>query len=406
LTAAGAAKVPKPKKDKKLKVPNFSRFRVSLVIGILILIVLIAGWIVATKVLPRATITLTTDTSNINSSLTLNLDTSAQALNASSLTLPAQVKSTQKSQQQQVPTTGQQNNGQQATGSVTMTACVSPLDFPNNIPAGTGISTNGLTYITQEATSFNPVGPDKSEGCYKYKSSGTTDITAQSAGTKYNTTLSGAGVAGYSGVSADGSASGGTDNIIQVVSQSDIDNATAKLAAQNTSSVKQELEQQLKAVGLYPITATFSAGTPATSTSANVGDQASTVTVTQAVTYTMFGVKQSDLKTLIDSDVESQIDPSKQTILSEGLDTASFHVNNQNATSAQVAMSTTATAGPDLNVATIKKQAEGQKSGVIMVMLKNNPGVVNVKVHLSPFWVTSVPSNPSKVTVVFQKAAK
>jgi len=164
------------------------------------------------------------------------------------------------------------------------------------------------------------------------------------------------------------------------------------------------LQQQLQQAGLYAITSTFMAGTPTTTTSSNVGDQATTVTVTQATTYTMFGVQESDLKTLVDNDVKGQIDPSKQTILSEGLDNASFHVVSTTATTAQISMSTTATAGPDLQAATIKKQIAGQKSGGVTTMLTSDPGVTDVKVKLSPFWVTTVPSNASKVTVTFVKA--
>jgi len=397
-TAAAEAKP--AKKNKKLAVPNFNKFRLRLVLGILALLLLIIGWILASSVLPKATITLTTDTSDINSNLNLNLDTAAKSVDPSTSTLPAQTQQTQKNQSQQVATTGQKNNGSTASGNVTMSAGACSGDVPNDVPAGTGVSSSGVTFITQENASFSPVISNK----HCTYQANNISINAQNAGAKYN--ISGNfTVAGRSDVSASGSTSGGTDNIIQTVAQADIDSAASKIATQDAGSVKQQLQQQLKQAGLYPITTTFSAGTPNTTTSAKVGDQANTLTVSQTITYTMFGVKQADLKALVDNNVKDQIDSSKQVILNEGLDQANFHLNGASDKTAQVAMSTVATAGPDLKATDIKTQAAGKKSGDIKSMLRTDPGVTAVDVHFSPFWVSKAPK-ASKITVVFQKAAK
>jgi hypothetical protein len=402
-TSVKKAKPVKAKKDRKLKISNFNRFRVMAVLGVLLLVLLIVGIYFANVVLPKATIVISTDTSDVNSAMTINLDTAAKTLDASKLVLPAQLQKLDKNGSQQVATTGKKNLGTPATGSVSMTAKECSVTTPSDVPAGAGVSNNGQTYITQSDTSF---GVDHiSGGCIYFKGSTTTSITAQNPGTQYNT---GSGVnftvAGHSDVTATGSATGGTDNIVQVVSQADIDSATQKITAQSSDTVKQQLQQQLKQAGEYPIVSTFTAGTPSVTKSSNVGDQASTVTVTQTTSYTMFGVKESDLKTLVDNDVKDKIDSSKQTILNEGLDKAGYRVNNINDKTAQIALTTTATAGPDLQTDTIKKQVAGKKSGDIKTLLKNDPGVTKVEVRLSPFWVTHAPSKPSKITVTFIKA--
>ena len=400
----GADAAPITKKAKgvpKLHIPNFDKFRLRLFLGIFGLIVLGVLWYLAVTVLPKASITVTTDTSSIDSNLTMTLDSTAKSIDPSTLTIPAQVQQAQKNFSQQVPTTGQQNNGQKATGTVDMATSNCSGKAPS-VPAGTGISYSGLTYITQTSASFKPQ-LDSNLNCY-YAASGVS-IASQSPGTKYNTKISSASVAGYSGITANGSADGGTDNIIKVVAQADIDSASQKISTEDTSSVKQQLEQQLQQAGLFPIVATFAAGTPSTSPSANVGDQADNVTVTENITYTMFGVKQSDLKAIVDNDIKGQIDPSKQSILSEGLDKATFRVITASATGAQVAMSTTATAGPDLTTNAIKQAAAGKKSADIVSTVKSNPGVTDVKVNLSPFWVTAAPSNTGKITVTFVKAS-
>src|SRR5580765_2799623 len=58
LPAVAGAASPKIKKDKKLKVPNFDSFRKKLALGILVLVLIVTGLVVATKVLPAATINI------------------------------------------------------------------------------------------------------------------------------------------------------------------------------------------------------------------------------------------------------------------------------------------------------------------------------------------------------------
>src|SRR6185503_8674646 len=141
--------------------------------------------------------------------------------------------------------------------------------------------------------------------------------------------------------------------------------------------------------------ATFNAGTPVITTSNNVGDQADSVTVTQAVTYTMYGAKQADLDTLIKSDIGSQINTKTQTILDDGLGKATITVTNTTGTTVLLSLETTATIGPDINPATIKQQSAGKQIGDVKSMVNSIPGVTSVDVQLSPFWVSTVPTNTS-----------
>ncbi len=66
---APVAAEPKTKKNKKLSVPNFDSLRKRLALGVLVLVLLIVGWIFAFKVLPKATITISTDSSTISTNL-------------------------------------------------------------------------------------------------------------------------------------------------------------------------------------------------------------------------------------------------------------------------------------------------------------------------------------------------
>jgi prefoldin subunit 5 len=178
---------PKAKKDSKLKVPNFNRFRLMLALVVLIAILLIGGGVYAAVKLPKAVISIKTDATNVDTSLQLNLSTTATTLKASSLTVPAKLASQQKSNTQQVTTTGQKNNGTKASGKVSMTAVVcDAIDSPASIPAGTGVSANGLTFITQSSADFGDLPSGKpSSKCYSFNSNDVS-IVAQNGGASYN----------------------------------------------------------------------------------------------------------------------------------------------------------------------------------------------------------------------------
>jgi hypothetical protein len=396
----------KAKKDRNLKVPNFKRFRMIVILGIVFLVALIVAMVYAMKVLPKAHITIHTDTSTVNSSLNLSLDTTATTVSADNNTVPAQVKTQQKNSTEQAAATGKKNEGHKASG----TAKLSLTDCSQatvTVPAGTGLSSNGLTYFTSSSVTLDSVmiGGSCKNKDFDNLSSASVSINAQNGGAQYNQSNADFTVAGFSNVSASGSASGGTDNIVTVVQQSDIDGAKSKLKTDmNADQVKQQLAQQLQASGLYPVQATFSATDPKISADAQSGDKADTVTVTESTTYTMFGVQKSDVQQLLDANIKQQIDAKKQSILDEGLSQQSFNVQNPSAKSPlSVALTTTATVGPHIDTDSLKTQVSGKKSGDVKTMIKALPGVTDVQVHYSPFFVTAAPSDPAKITINVDK---
>lgn len=402
-----AADVTPVKKNKKLNVPNFDKFRTRLALIIFGVILLIVGWVVASKVLPKATITIQTNSEVVKTSLNVTLDTNAKAVDTENDIIPAVAQSMSKTYSQQVTTTGQQNNGVKATGTVTLeeSVCSFPVKKPADIPTGSAVSSNGRTYITQENASFANPQLNGSGTCFVY----TTDpisITALKAGTAYNTSAS-ADFTGPNGSTGSGSATGGTDNIIQVVSQADIDNAQSKITAQDTTQVKQSLESSLKAKGLMPVPSTFLAGDQQVTTSAKAGDPATSVTVTAVVPYNMLGIKEADLKQLVVANVNQQIDTNKQVILDDGVTAATFTQQSPaTTTSAVVSVKVASVAGPDLNADEIKKQVAGKQAGDIKSLIGSQPGVTDVQVDFSPFWVNKAPTNTDKITVVIAKPSK
>jgi hypothetical protein len=402
--AAAARTNPRPsraKKDKKLQVPNFDRFRVLLVAGVLLLLILIIGGWWAFAIAPKASIYIKTDASAINTNVDFTLSTTADSLSTSSKIVPAKQAQVQKTLTGNAQATGQQNKGDKATGTVTFsTSCANGTQL---IPAGTGVSANGKTYITQKTAML--MGGTPGKGC---QFSGSAPIIAQAAGAAYNTdndvkfTLSKGSMYDASSINAHGSASGGTDNIETVVSQADIDSAKGKINA-DSSEVQGELKQQLTNQGLFAVATTFNAGQPTVTASASVGDAADSVTVTEVITYTMLGANEDHIKTLIDNNVKSQIDTGTQDILSEGITQGSFKLNDLTASGASMNIQTTAEVGPDINVDQIAQEAAGKKSNEIRSSIQDNPDVTDVTVKMSPFWVTKAPHDVKKITVTVAK---
>ncbi len=403
---AVATKAPTLKKDKKLKVPNFDSLRKRLVLGGLILVLLIGGLIYALTALPHAKITIRTNTSAVTSNVNVVLDANAKKLDVANSIVPATPQSQQKTSTQQVPATGQQNNGASASGTVTVTNC-SGSNY--SVQAGSSMSGSGHTFIVQSPVTVpdsNYTSPISGSKC-KNDGKATVNVTALHSGAEYNIAPSAFTLSGSpSNVTGQGSQmNGGTDSIVKIVTQSDIDGATSKIKAEDNTALSSQLAAALQSKGLQPITATFVPGTPIVTSSAKAGDAADTVTVTAATTYTMLGVQKSDLRALVVDNVNKQIDKSKQVILDDGIANAKFTAPNPaTATGASVAMEAKSVAGPQIDSKKLQTSLAGKKSGDIKTLLKQTPGVTDVKVQFGPFWVDSVPAKPDKVQVVVVKS--
>lgn len=401
---AAPAKGGKPAKAKKFKIPNFNKFRIGLLLAAVGVVVLSMVGYAALAVWPEATITIKTDSQSVKSSAVLTLKTDAGAqLDVEKFVVPAQIQEVKKTLTQEAPATGELNKGTKATGKVDMTTqdCTPPYSV-SAVPAGTGISSNGKTYITSEKADFSPTTFDFGTSCWNYKATGIS-ITAQSGGSSFNTGSTTFTVAGRSGVSATGSASGGTDKVVKVVSQADIDGAKQKITEQDTLPIRQELETALVGRNLFPLSATLTVGEPETTVSAEANTEADTVTVTQIITYTLRGVKEEDLEKIVAADVGTRIDTKKQSILSYGLDDAYFAIQGMNGEDMTVSMQTTAVAGAALNIDDIKREVAGKKAGDARTLISAHPGVTEVAVDYSPFWVSAIPKKTDKITVVVQE---
>jgi hypothetical protein len=395
-------------KDKKLKIPNFTKFRLLIMLGVLGLGLFIAVAIVCFKVLPKATVTIKTDSTAINSSMNMTLKTGDNVVvDTKTAVVPAHKQEVKKTVNQQVSASGQQNNGVKSTGTIKFYNCNKEdtlTDTARTILAGTGVNANGLTFIVGENVVVQPSHFKADGTCKQDVPSQTVPMTAQVGGAKYNQAAATYVVAGYSTIAGFGTETmGGTDDITKVVSQADIDSATQKIGAQDTAGVKDQLKTDLTNGQFMPIESTFNTGATDTKSSAKAGDKAENVTVTQTITYTMLGAKEADIEKLVAEDIGKKVDLKKQSITSYGLDKATFTLQEQKPDGALVLMQTTAVVGPELDANSLKKEVAGKKAGDAENLIKSHPGVTDVSVEYHPFWVSSIPKNTSKITITIEK---
>ncbi len=407
----GSSKPKKKKGGNKLKVPNFSSFRKKLILGAVVALLLISGLIYAIFAAPKATVTVKAQTKNLPISVDFIADSKATDFDQDGRVLRATSKETVKNESEKVEATGQKNKGEKASGNVSMTSkkCGgNPFTAPSSVPAGTGISANGVTYIVQESTSFTISGASTdSQGCYIYPATNNTSISAQMAGANGNTGNANFSVSGRADVSAKGSASGGSDNIVKVVSQGDVNKAKERLNGKG-NSIQDDMKKELERDGYVPINESFKA-TPANQVvTPAVDTEANEVTVSVVTTYQMIGVKEDDLKQIIKDETGKNDEGKNQSVLSEGISTATIKpdadAGRLNDGQTGFTIDTTVVLGPEINDQDIKQSIVGKKSGEAENILGLRPGIESPKVELSPFWVSTIPKNHSKITIEVQQA--
>lgn len=396
----------KVKKNKRLAVPNFDKFRVMFFGGIGLVILLIIAVILAIVVLPKAKITITTDSTPVAATMVATTTGAPQAvLDTEKSVIPATLQKSKKTDTEKVAATGSKDLGTKATGQVRL-ALKDCSQAQVSISSGTGVSSGGLTYITQSSVTLQRVivGPNCNPPGNGF-SYADVNVVAQSAGENYNIDPTTFTVTGQANVSATSSAAmtGGTSKIAKVVSQQDVDNAKQKIADKNKTAAD-EFKKSLTEQNLYILEETSTTSEPKITTTPAVGEEATEVTVTQEVTYSVLTVSKEDLTTLVNNALKKQIDEKTQK-LQDGdvLEDATIRVSDKkNDTDYKISVDASTLAVPIIDVTQVKKDVAGKKKGDIQSTLGNRPGVKQVDVNFSPFWVSKVPKNTDKITIIMK----
>lgn len=377
------AKSKKAKAEKGKKVPNFYDFRKKALIGlgaflgVLVLVLLL----MTTRKSAIINVKANAERVDVNFSAKLN----ESATETTKDELKAVKKSGSKSTTETTPATGEQDIGAKAGGKVTITNCT---NSPVTLSAGTGVSSGGLTYLTNNAVTIPASNGVIGTGECVKNGKKDVNVTAQNAGSQYN-----AGPRAYtiSGVSSSisgqgGEMSGGTTQVVKVVSQSDVNTLKEKMATNNQEAYKAELQSQFNS-SQEPLEETFVVQLADVQVTPAVGQQADSVTGTVVANYSMYGAEKSELEKILELNINEVKKDESQSIVKNGLD----ELKVISAENGEYTFTTVAYIGPNIDTEKIKQETAGKKKGEAIQIVEGMEGVDDASVKLTPFWASTLP---------------
>lgn len=383
-----------PKAKKGYKVPNFNQFRKRFVLIIAGVILLIGFLIWAFFFAARATVEITANTSSLplSQSVSLSADDSAESKEG---VLQAVLKTEKVKESVEFAATGEENRGEKATGEVRFSSdSISVLSGGMTISAGTKLqSDSGATYTTDSTVSLSVLD-----------NSGSTGITAVKPGESYNA-ASGSVSGAPRGISAQitDSTSGGTDKIVKVVTESDVQKAAVKLAEKENPEIRSKLEESF-GKGVRVIDSSYQASKTEPVASPAVGEAASgNASLSSTYTYSMYGVSESEMSGFLDKISKEQIKDTKdQRIYDNGVKDANFTHFEVKGKTISVVITANAQVGPKIDEAALKEQIKGMRYGEVQAKLEAIQGINKVHTKFWPFWVSHVPDDTDRISIEFK----
>jgi hypothetical protein len=394
---------PKTFESSKIKIPDFSRFRKKLFIGILLTISIGSFLVWAIIFAPFATIVITAKTTAIKVSFPVKIG-GATATDVSKDIIQTVSKQTQKSVSVTFTATGQKDVGDKASGTITIENCDSTTSF--TITANTIFTaSSGQTFsnandaIVPGFTGSASVCSDKGTGA------GTVGIPviAVNSGENFNISATNYSISGVSGniYANGGQMSGGTTKMSTVVTAEDVQTASQALAALSSDSVKQQLTGQFTN-GEYVIPDSFSVVHAAVVSTPAIGAEAtSKATLTSQTTFSIIAIAKSELETYLKDAINKQIIGNNQRIYSDGIDTVKLDGYLPPDQGYTVNVNATGQTGPNIDKSLIKQEVKGKQFGDAQALLTGIKGFGDVNINFSYFWVTSVPNDINKIDVQF-----
>lgn len=395
-------KLKKIKKDKNFSIPDFSSFRMKLIVGGSLLIGLIVLWVFGFVILPQATVTVTTNTQSIPINAIVTLQTGIEDADIENNVLPAERAQVEKTEESTIPATGEKNIGQKATGTMNLENCINE-EGDKIVPAGTRFSAGSVTYETTEQATLPEAsfisgncrtserGDDKTVGVVALEPGESSNVGSQS----YNSAIS--------GINAVGSAmSGGTTEIVTVISQEDVDRARQQSAGTSKAQALAELKSQLVDQDVTAIEESLSESEPRVDIAPAVGAEASEVTVKTTINFSLIGVAESDIAALLDKTIQESLTDQDKNIRDNGLSDVKYTLSDRPDESRHIfAIETIGSVGPEFNESELKESIAGKKRGDIEKQIEAIDGVREVSVSYSPAWITTTPKSADKIEIIF-----
>lgn len=371
-------------------------------LGVVALVVLLVWMFV---IAPKATISVDIRTTTANFSENIKFTSTPTEEDAEAGVFLLTEKKVENKSEVEFTATGQKNVGTKATGKLTV---YSYFYTPGSltVPSGATFTVGGKSFTVDTGATLT-LGSDISVcdsvttttsgiRCQIY---GTVTVTATGAGTEYNLDTSSGWTSSISDVwVATGSTSGGTDEMVTVVQQSDIDKAKGLLSSSEDSKGKSQLFNMINEKTEFVIEASYAqtvsdaVSSPAVGEEVKDGAKAKLTVVTTDSVYLIDKVKVEEFiahkaKLSDGFKIYSMNDPFVENfVVADGSGTGK--------------LKTSYVSGPSVTENDIVEMARGKGVGTATHDISGLDGIKSVTIDTPYFWVTSVPNDPNRITVV------
>ena len=376
-------------------------------VGVLVFIIVLV-W--ALVIAPSVTVTVGIRTTSNNFSEAVTFTTNLAEEDATVGKFYLEEKKVSSTEEITFEATGKKNIGKKATGSVVAQVYFSAKGS-FSINAGTEFTINDLVYLadSDSALSWNgnqascennnhsddPIIRDGVVSCLK---SARIQVTASQPGEKYNIAKSSAGWHTVSKIAiySDDAMSGGTDEEITIVLQSDIDQAQSKLNGTSLEDNKEKLLEQVDDDKMAIESSLKQEATSVESTPKVDEEVKSGVKPTIKVTTvtSVFVIDKTKVKEFIAEKAnlkdDQEIYEMKDPFIESFMKTENGYTGK---------LKTSYLTGPMLNNTSIVELIRGRGLGDAQHILKDIDGITEVKINTSFPWVTSVPNDSNRITV-------
>lgn len=392
------SKKPKDKTKKVFKIPNFEGFRLKLILGVIGVALIAIFWWWAAFIAPKADVNIVAQTSRLDTAIDYTADVNVESSNIEAQVLKGEVKELKKTVTDEFTATGEDNVGEKATGTITVTNyCYNP-----------GVITSGTTFTSNSGLDFKstadvPIADavPNSGNCGQAEAT-TADVPVQAieSGDSYNLAPTGYTIFGISPndlAGFGGQMSGGTTVIKKVVSQEDFDKAKANFATRDYTTERQDMAE-LFGDGAVGLEDTFEYKIVKVTSAPEVGQEAEKAIMSAEITFTQVGVAESDLNELLRQSQEPRVDLSIQSIYDNGLNQANQELVKEGSGQYDFRLRTTGIVGPNIDTNALAEEMVGKRFSEAKGIVDAIPGVVSSEIKLSPFWVNKIP-DPDKTTI-------
>ena len=377
------------------------------VFGCVSLIALIAVLVWAFTVAPAVDITVGISTEPNNFAEMVTFTTSATEENVTEGKFYLEEKKLESATEVTFEATGEKNNGEKATGEV-IVYYFFKREGNVAINAGSIFTINGLSYVSNKDATLTWSGDDfkncdnknnatqiTNSGC---QISAKVAVTATSAGAKYNIAASNSGWSTTADVSvySDKAMSGGTDDIIKVVEQGDIEKAKNEMKASNEEENKAKL---LSGIGedVLILEDSFSQDTAAAVATPAAGEEVKdgvTPSLKATTTATVYVVDKSKLEQFITEKAKLEDDQKVYEIKNP-------YIENfvKGDTGYAGKLKAVYAVGPKVTDNDVLEMVKGKGIGDARHDLSSINGITSVTIDTSYPWVSVIPSDSNKITI-------